>query len=168
MADFPDTKRLEADVARRIYPRPASPTSSPQLDRAVEALRKVYPKDMVGADVAEMPWSNPFSNTNVLGETDPENAVRINPSLSILYPQPAVEATLAHELQHVRQNKRVDNPALEMLKQQSIPYNERPSEIEAREARNAYVREHPDPRKQMWMIGYPYSPKQFPKSPLVE
>jgi hypothetical protein len=135
--------QLQATLARRAYPRPASPTSSPVTDRAVEALRKAYPGDMSGVDIQDYGWKDPSAGTDTLGETGVNNAVRLNPAYTATYPQEAVEGTIAHELQHVRQNRdelsKGQSPAIRILQQQSLPYAQRPDEIDAQNARFDYM-----------------------------
>lgn len=155
-----DTAKLQADVHRRILPRPASPTSSPLLDRAVEELRKAYPADMAGVDIQDMPWNNELAGTNVLGETSPDNQIRMNPVLGAAFPQRAAEGVLAHELQHVRQNKASSDPRLDMLRELNTEYSNRPSEIEAGAAAAQYDETHPGP--QTYRMTPPITSQAFP------
>lgn len=99
-------EKLRKVMLKQNTPRPA--TSSPWLDAAVNEVAKKYPLEVAQSDIKDMPWSNDYAGTNVLGTTDinknlPQN-VQINPALSMLFPQKATEGTLRHELQHVRQH----------------------------------------------------------------
>lgn len=99
-------QRLEDEVKAKIMPR--MPTQYPQFDRAVREIEKTYPADMVGVDVKPMDMMNPLAFSNVLGATDhKDNQITINPAVPMAFsdPQALTEQTIAHELQHVRQNK---------------------------------------------------------------
>lgn len=124
-----------------IYPRPL--ISDPALQRATTKLDKRFPSDMAGVEVQPMSWLDPQAGSNVLGtttiKTGPQH-IEVNPALSLAFPQAAVEHNLAHELEHVRQN-RSDSTPLRALKELQQPYFDRPSEKAAREAARSYDRE---------------------------
>lgn len=125
---------LKEAINRKILPRQAS--SAPWLDRAVAELSKVYPKDTIGLDVAENSWDHPTAGSTELGTTQiADDQIRTNPVLSI-FPQGLTEQTLAHELQHVRQNRAGGREAAKY--EGYLPYNARPSEKDAMKAGNAY------------------------------
>lgn len=127
-----------------IYPRPL--LSDPGLQRAVTKIDKTYPQDTAGVDITTTPWADPAAGSNTLGSTwvkrGPQH-IEINPALSMGFPQSAVEHTLAHELEHVRQNRR--SPAVSALDELQLPYFDRPSEKAAREAANQYDTEQGAP-----------------------
>lgn len=159
MPEYPPIAGLKAAVERKILPRPASAHSSPQLDRAVEQLRRAYPADMAGLNIEEMPWSHGYAGTNTLGTTDQQNTIDVNPAM-VAYPQAATESVLAHELQHTRQNNegRVD--------ESSIEYFDRPREIDARRAAELYDAAKGSPSG--WSMIPPIRGLHFPQSPLVK
>lgn len=156
-----DLRKLEEDVHRRILPRPASPTSSPLTDRAVEALRKAYPADMTGVDIQDMPWTDPKAASTIFGKTSPESEVRVNPIIGAAFPQEVAEETIAHELQHVRQNRASRDPQMDMLRELKIPYEQRPSEIEATNAAIDWNKKH-HPEFDVYSMTPPITPQSFP------
>lgn len=154
-------KRAQADIQRKLMP-PAAGDALPGTMRAADAMRKDYPADMVGVRVVDMPWDSPEAFSNILGATptklpeellkllpswrgaqgDPES-IEVNPGSSIMEPQGALNSVLAHELQHVRQNRNGD--PIQRLKERQIDYSERPSELEAQLAARRYEEAHQNP-----------------------
>lgn len=145
--------RLKAQVERKILPDQAG-QMTPATMRAASAIRKTYPADMAGVKVNEQSMLDPYAFSSILAST-PSRATEIlrqqfkemkqpdyesfevNPAVSALYPQNALEKTMAHELEHIRQN-RTEDP-LEALRQHvKLAYNDRPIEKSAREAADKY------------------------------
>lgn len=125
-----------------IYPRPL--ISDPALQRATTKLDKRFPTDMAGVDVQPMSWLNPSAGSNVLGSTDVKSGpqkIEVNPALSMAFPPSAIEHNLAHELEHVRQNRSTSMPALKALEELRQSYFDRPSEKAARDAAHRYDQE---------------------------
>ncbi len=116
-------------------PRPA--LGNPALERAQDALKRAYPRDMAGVDI--QPDWGPLSETNsaaFVSPTEP-NTIRINGLRSALAPQELIEGSAAHELEHVRQFR--DPKRMEQLKQaMQTPYENRQHENEARDASQRY------------------------------
>jgi hypothetical protein len=154
-------QRAQQNVDRKLQPIPAG-AAAPTTLRAIEAVRKTYPKDMVGVGFKEEPWTSrtafssqfgatPVKGINELlskalgrpltGVSDNPDEIELNPMLGF-FPQHFGESVVAHELQHVRQNRRPDSTAtdstLERLKQMKMPYGKQPDEVEAFKAQADY------------------------------
>lgn len=155
MPDYPPIDALKAAVERRILPVKAG-DASPIAMRAQEALRKVFPADMVGVNVREMPMTNPRAFSDVLGSVsigpiqlstgrtfgtgDPAQ-IDLNPALTAGFPEHAVEGVIAHELEHVRQGRTRD--PLSRMKEFALPYAKRPDELAASTAERTYLSHMP-------------------------
>lgn len=145
-------ERARMRVGREIYP-PKAGDASPAVMRATQSLKKDYPADMAGVEVVENPMRDREAFSNRLGATDsaamqamdPEKhyanpdykQIRLNPIMGASAPQGHIESTLAHELEHVRQNRDMD--PIEQLAQQAIPYGKRPLERAAFKAGDNYL-----------------------------
>lgn len=136
-------KRAQAD-APTMGMAPAGPDN--QLNRAVWAMQKLQPSLMSHTDVTTMPWDDMFSGSNVLGATKTfdhqgpvRQEIRVNPTITMSSPSGVVEAVLAHELEHARQNR--ENPASkdDIYKELMTPYGERGTEKQAFEAEKQYL-----------------------------
>lgn len=137
-------ERARMRVGREIYP-PKAGDASPAVMRATQTLKKDYPVDMAGTEVIEPNMKEKASFSNVLGATDsgamqamdPEKRfsnpdykqMRINPIMGAAAPQGYIDSIVAHELEHVRQNRDMD--PREQLAQQAIPYGKRTIERDA-------------------------------------
>lgn len=151
---MPPIDQAQKDVLRRLVPQPAGLTQ-PVVMRAMEALRKAYPKDMVGVRVQDNPMTHPDAFSSGLATTPmdlrqhpnfkPDMQERIgdpfqidlNPAVSASFPQDAIEGILAHELQHIRQNRSGANVTNRLL-QFRLPYEDRPDELDARAMTKKY------------------------------
>lgn len=146
------------------YPTPPKPPmpniqnvgsggKDPAIDRAVAALQGEYPTDLRGVDVQPMNWRDPLAGSTVTGITYTDRpldaqSIELNPALTSAFPQSTVNNTLAHELQHVRQNRAAgsqENAIAQHLKELDAPYNKRPSEEEAFAVGSDYRHHHDGP-----------------------
>lgn len=156
MPDYPPIDALQQAVQRRILPTQAG-EASPVALRALANVAKQYPADMMGVRVHEMPmtdrhaFSNTLASTTMKGQSrlgngftehDPEE-IMINPGVTAVFPQAQVEGTLAHELEHIRQN-RTGDPEIRHY-QHMLPYESQPDEIAAFKSRRVYDESHPQP-----------------------
>lgn len=144
------------DKLQRGYMPPQAGQASPTTMRAEAAVRKEFPADMFGVKVGDLPFTDPESFSNILMSTptklppgvadyqdaigDPDS-VSVNPAIDMVFGQTDANAMLAHELQHIRQNRTKD--PMESLREFKIPYTKRPSELEAEMARKAWTQKHP-------------------------
>lgn len=140
---------------QRNLRNPGADEGSPVALRALAALSKQYPADTVGTRVKDMPLDSKYAFSSRLASTpsqavntalelpgsDP-NTITLNPALSMSWPQPMVEQTMAHELEHIRQNRANLDP-LKALSEYTMPYEEQPSEQSAFKAGDAYAKLHP-------------------------
>lgn len=132
----------------------AAGEASPATLRAAATVRKRYPADMTGVTVGE-DWDAPeaFSSTlattplalpdsiralfaGIGGKPSDPNHIAVNPAVGMLWPEKETEAILAHELEHIRQN-RTGDPG-QRIQQHALPYNEQPDEIAAFKAGDEY------------------------------
>lgn len=152
-------KRAQTNMQQKLGRNapPQAGEASPTTMRAATAMRKAYPNDMRGVVVRDMPWLDQDAFSNILGETPtrlPEaitnirpdlqgdtESIQMNPGLDLTGTQEDANSVMAHELQHVRQN-RADDPMVH-LKELHIPYDKRPVELDAQRAASAYVKTHP-------------------------
>lgn len=120
---------MQQSVKRKILPRPAG---NPALDRAISIVDRSneFDPELRAANIKEMPWSDPYATSNILGATDINNNIEMNPSTLALYPQNPINRTLVHELTHVRQNRKTDNPE-NVWAELAQRYEDRPREKEA-------------------------------------
>lgn len=165
--------KLTQVMLRHTTPRPASPY--PTMDMAIHELAKKYPQETGAADIKMMPWDNGYANTNIMGTTDveagPTQTIQLNPSIGLLGTQKAIEGTLRHELEHVKQHINAPpsyfDPDQE-LDRKAVPYDIRPEEISAARAAEEWMK-----RRRATDIDretlFDISPSQvFPKSPWVK
>ena len=151
MPDYPPIDGLKQAVIQKITNQPAG-DAAPATLRAMAMLSKVYPADTVGMRVKDNPVTDKYAYSSKLAETpidmknDPglspfqagdPSTVEMNPAVSQVFPQPAIEALLAHELQHIRQN-RSDASPYSRVAQFSQDYEKRPDEIAGFNAADAY------------------------------
>lgn len=116
----------------------------PALDRAVWGLQAEQPMLPWDVDIKTMPWKYPYAGSNILGTTDvaSPNSIQLNPAVTMAFPQNLANLTLVHEMEHVKQGRSNPNHALDALKERALPYEDRPSEIEANKAEAKYGIEH--------------------------
>jgi hypothetical protein len=134
---------LEQAVLKRLMPEPARDGIPPSLVRAIEQMRRAYPDDpATESDVQPMSMDAQDAQSDMVrGSTTLKNQVRINPLLLATAHQDAINGTLAHELQHVRQNRKLPAGAdgqARYLQEFDLPYDQRPSEVDAARERFAY------------------------------
>lgn len=144
--------RAQQQVERKIIPQPAG-EALPSVMQAADIVRKVFPADMVGVKVKDMPWNSPEAFSNDIAETpvygwthDDPYTITVNPAYGILNGSSALAPTIAHELQHIRQNRRSeDDPAYRASRIQEfkLPYAKRPDEIAARNAEENFPEQPP-------------------------
>lgn len=117
-------------------PRPA--LGNPSLERATDALRKLYPNDMRGVSI-EPDWSGPGMISNRAGFVSPSNpnTIKVGALRSAMMPQELIEATAAHELEHVRQFRDPEKRQ-QMRAGMSMPYEQRQHELDAQDASQRY------------------------------
>jgi hypothetical protein len=149
-------KRLHEKALSQI-PMPRKATSEPVIDRSVNRLEKAgYGKELKASNIKPMSWYDKEAGSNVLGTTDFDNNIKINPLSLALYPSIDNEMTLAHELTHVKQNEQI--PDKDFRRKLSgyegmIPYEKRPSEVEAFKAGDDYRDTIPqEERVKQWNI----------------
>ena len=136
---------------------PTAEKASPVILRALSELGKVNPNATRGVKPKEMYWDDgdAFSNIEAYtptgtgwdgfpllkpDENNDPNSIVINPSVSLGYPQKEVQRLLAHEVEHIGQN-RGNTPAdfVQQMKDQfNIPYEKQPHEQAARAAEKMY------------------------------
>lgn len=143
MPSDPSLDDLKAAILAKLQSNLHQPagSASPVALRALDALKGMYPKDATGVTVEEMDWTrNPNAFTEVIGATRVRSPKRIylNPFFTALSPQPFIEESVAHELEHVRQLQDGPPKIEESIREMDIPYWQRPSEIAARRAAQAY------------------------------
>lgn len=140
MADYPSVPERPLP-----QPEPARLGIPPTVVRAINALRKVYGNDPAirPEEINMMPIDHPYAFSTVNGATAPDNQIVINPLVAALGDQQMVDSTVAHEVQHVRQNPNKDLHTY--LKDLKLPYEQRPSEIDARDAASDFLNQDPNP-----------------------
>lgn len=148
-------KRAQEQLRRRSMPDMAG-DMAPATMRAVNTMRKTYPVDMMGVKVGETPMLDPDAFSNIqagtpsgankvrnLGLPPPDyESIHVNPAVSAGFPQSWIESVLAHELQHVRQNRTMD-PREQLRQHVDYAYDDRPIEVEARIAADKFDKERP-------------------------
>lgn len=135
--------QLQSQVERKILPVKAGDVS-PMLMRASDQLRKAYPADMYGTTVRDLPQDQ--FNMRSLGQTPwTQDEMQLNPTIGLAHAQPFAENILAHELEHVRQNRTRD-VGTRQAEAATLPYLQRPDEIAAMNATDAYRRQKPEER----------------------
>lgn len=151
MPDYPPIDGLKQAVIQKITNQPAG-DADPATLRAMAMLSRVYPEDSVGVRVKDNPVTDKYAFSSKLAETpvdmkndqglsmfkqgDP-STIEMNPAVSMAFPQPAIESILAHELQHIRQN-RSDASPYSRVAQFSQEYGDRQDEKDAWGATDAY------------------------------
>ena len=132
---------LKKQVQTRNMHPPAG-SAPPVVLRALDAVRKIAPHKAVGVIPKEMDWDDPYAFSNHLGynELGDKQNVHINPAVAMLYSQGANNNIMAHEVEHVWQNRNADpqEAAIGVLENNFIPYNERPREKAAFKAQEGY------------------------------
>jgi hypothetical protein len=132
-----------ANNKKRMMPRGAF--SYPMVGRAVNEVEKRQP-DLRDIPINVDPWTDKYAGSSDVASTPPrfkgqEQEIRLNPAL-MAFPQGLTENALAHELQHVRQNRNIDPNNPEQLAKYAsefaMPYRMRPSEKEGFAAGDAY------------------------------
>lgn len=154
--------RAQAKVTRTLHV-PQAGEASPETVRGWGQMRKDFPADMVNVQVKDMDWRSPEAFSNVLAATpsklpeslasilgpnsqgDPES-IEVNPGSAIIEPSSSINSILAHELQHVRQNRSDADPMTRFL-QRKLPYQDQPDEMEAFKASRDYEDAHPAPKQ---------------------
>lgn len=144
--------RAQQRVERKILPQPAG-EALPSAMQAADIVRKVFPADMVGVKVKDMPWKAPEAFSNDIAETpvygwstDDPYTISVNPAYGIMNGSSELAPVIAHELQHIRQNRRSeDDPAYRASRIQEfrLPYAKRPDEIAARSAEENFPEQPP-------------------------
>lgn len=111
---------------RKAVGRPA--LGNPSIERAMNGLDKIYPKDTAGVE-AVPDWSpNMFTNTAGFVQDSDPSIIHINGLMSALSKQPDVDFVAAHELEHTRQFKDPQEKRIMGLARRFMPYEERPHE----------------------------------------
>lgn len=149
--NLPPLEPLQQDVRRRTT-KPMAGEASPVALRALEAMQRWRPAEMPGLRISEYDMStDPWAFSNVLGSVTqrvPDEVasilgfqpdyerIKLNPALTTLYPENQVEQTVAHELQHVIQNRTQD--PYNAIEERQLAYPDRPREQEAFDVANQY------------------------------
>lgn len=153
---------------KNLHPR--ADEGSPVALRALAALQREQPTFPKGVQVEDMPFDDIKAWTNVNGAVDPDrpDTIRLNPVLSMLYPENVVKRTLAHEGQHVNQ-LRAGKGAEMAITMRTTPYEHRAHEEEANMVADSYNIPQPPIDSKEWIpyfMGDPVLTGLFNSSPL--
>lgn len=126
-----------------------NPTTNPLLNEVMWRMQRDTPADFRDLTVSSMPMSDPNALTMVMGTTPfkPNQAaqsIQINPG-TIAFDPTLTQSTMAHELQHVRQNRTpqtLGHVLMTKYLMSTAPYLDQPNEKNAVDTETAYDQSH--------------------------